>query len=351
MMRVLIVPYEASAALVGGHVTQQTETVHALRRLGVDAEIGSIEDAMSAAVDIVHAFHDIRPLLAVGRPTAKLVVSPIYVPSSVLLGPVVQRGGTRHIAAARLRHAARTIRHARERRVRVADLGAAHAAWEQADMIVVNSHAEAAFLRRDAPALLDPRVAYSGVADTAFVGDPEEGRRLLGVGDEPFVLSVARLEPWKNQLSLALAVRKLPVRLVLVGAVNPGNAYYLAAVRAVLRNVVHVSHIDHAKIPDIHAAAAVHALPSRYETTGLSTLEALAAGRPVVVGRGPCVLEYFDGCAHFCRAGSVHSIRRAVERALEGPLGCETDRARMFSWDRTARELLDAYSTVLGKGS
>ena len=346
-MRVLIVPYEASADIIGGHVTQYNETARALRRLGVDAWIGSVEDAMNAEVDIVHAFHDIRPLLAKGRPRAKLVVSPIYFPISVMLGPVLRRGGARYVAEARLRHAARALRHARERRERVAELRAQHAAWEQTDRVIVNSNAEGELLRRDAPALRDLRVAYSGVADEAFEGDPVEGRRLLGTDEKRLIVSVARVEARKNQLSLALAVRDLPVRLALVGAVLPGNESHLASVRAVLPDVIHVPHVDHALLRHIYAAATVHALPSRYETTGLATLEALAAGRPVVVSGGSCVEEYFKGCARFCNPLSIRSIRRAVADALDGPLGCEQERARSFSWDRTARELVCHYSELI----
>lgn len=346
-MRVLIVPYEASAGLVGGHVTQYNETARALRRLGVDAWIGSIDDALSTEVDIVHAFNDIRPLLARGKPRAKLVVTPIYFPISVMLGPVLRRGGSRYVAEARIRHAARALRHARERRGRVADLRAQHAAWEQADRVIVNSNAEAELLRRDAPALRDLRVAHSGVAQEAFEGDPVEGRRLLGSEDVPVIVSVARVETRKNQLSLALAVRDLSVRLALVGAVLPGNERYMASIRAALPDVIHVPHVEHELLRHVYAAATVHALPSRYETTGLVTLEALAAGSPVVVSGGPCVEEYFKGCARFCNPLSIRSIRRAVLEALDRPLGCEQERARSFSWDRTARELLDHYSELL----
>jgi glycosyltransferase involved in cell wall biosynthesis len=88
----------------------------------------------------------------------------------------------------------------------------------------------------------------------------------------------------------------------------------------------------------------LHALPSWFETTGLSTLEALAAGRPVVVASGPCVAEYFGSCASFCEAASIRSIRRSVERALEGPRGCELELAQNYSWDRTAAALIRAYT-------
>lgn len=346
-MRVALVMYPGIMKLVGGHVTQIEETARALRRRGVDVEIVEIEDAVSdETADVVHAFGDIRPLLALGTPKGRLVASPIYFPRSVLLGPVYSHGGARHVLEARLRHVARAVRHAAERRRRTADLRAMHDAWRQADLIVVHSEAEGELLQRDAGRFERLRVAYSGVADEAFGGDAAEGRRLLGIGDEPFVLSVARVERRKNHLSLALALRGLPVRLVIVGAVLPGNEKRLAEVKRVLPDLVHIPHLEHRLVRHAHSAAVLHALPSWYEVTGLSTLEALAAGRPAVVARGPCVREYFDGCASFCEAGSIRSIRRAVERALEGPLGCEQERARAFSWDRTARELLEAYRGV-----
>jgi glycosyltransferase involved in cell wall biosynthesis len=346
-MRVVLVMYPGISELVGGHVTQHLETALALRRRGVDAVVASPEEALAdREADIVHAFGGIQHLLALGRPRGRLVATPIYFPRSVLYGPVWLRGGVRHVLEARLRHAARAVRHAGERRRRIAGHEADHAAWRQADLVVVNSRAEAALLERDAGRFENLRVAYSGVSGDAFGGDPAEGRRLLGVGDEPFVLSVARVERRKNHLSLALALRGLPVRLVILGAVLPGNEQCFADVRQALPDVVHVPHLDHPLVRHAHAAAALHALPSWYETTGLSTLEALAAGRPVVVAGGPCVREYFDGCASFCRPGSIRSIRRAVEQALEGPRGCELERARAFSWDRTAAELLDAYASV-----
>ncbi len=90
----------------------------------------------------------------------------------------------------------------------------------------------------------------------------------------------------------------------------------------------------------------VHALPSWYETTGLSTLEALAVGTPVVVARGPCVDEYFKGIAHFCEPDDIGSIRAAVLGALEGPTGAEPERARQFSWDSTAVELVGSYDLL-----
>ena len=343
-MRVLVVPYPGSFDVVGGHVTQQLETVRALERAGATARVGSAEDALNGDFDVVHAFGDIGPLLRLGRPKGRLVVSPIYFPRWFVLGPYFQRPGYSHVFATWFRHHAGWLRRPRARCRRRIDFRSMHAALATADVVIVNSSAEASLLRHDAAALPPLRVAYSGVAREAFDGDAAQGRELLGIGEQPFVLSVARVEPRKNTLALALAVRELPYRLVLVGPVLRGNERYLEAIRQATPNVVHVPHLEHHLVRHVHAAAAVHALPSWYETTGLSTLEALATGTPVVVGEGPCVREYFGDCASFCRPASFKSVSRAIVRALDQTAGRERDVARRYSWDRTAQELLRAYA-------
>jgi glycosyltransferase involved in cell wall biosynthesis len=345
-MRVLIVPQPGTFKIVGGHVTQQLETVRALERAGATARIGSVEEALEGDYDVVHCFSDVRPLLRHGRPNGRLVVSPIYWPRSFVLGPHYQRPGYAHMVAKRIRHRAAFLRHPRAKYRRHRDFPAMLAALAAADVLVVNSTAEATLLRRDTrslPPLPPLRIAYSGVAHEAFEGDAAEGRQLLGIGSEPFVLSVARVDPAKNALAIALALRGLPYKFVLVGAVLPGNEPYLDRVRKAAPDLIHVPHLEHHLVRHAHAAAAVHALPSWYETTGLSTLEALAAGTPVVVADGPCEREYFSDCAAFCRPASVKSVRRAILHALARPAGCERDVARRYSWDRTAQELLKAY--------
>jgi glycosyltransferase involved in cell wall biosynthesis len=342
--RILLVPYPGTLDVVGGHVTQQVETARALERAGVAARIGTVEEAIEGDFDIVHFFGDVRPLLSRGRPKGRLVVSPIYFPRSFVLGPHYLRPGYPYAVAKRLRHGAASLRRPLARYGRRRDFREMLGGWAEADLLVVNSIAEAALIRRDARALPPLRVAYSGVSSEAFHGDAARGRAILGIGTEPFVLSAARLEPRKNALAIALALRGLEHRLVLVGAVLPGNERYAEAVRNASPGLLHIPYIEHSLVRHVQAAAAAHVLPSWFETTGLSTLEALAAGTPVVVADGPCEREYFADCAEFCRPVSARSVRRALNRALAGPRGCERDVARRYSWDRTAQELLGAYA-------
>jgi glycosyltransferase involved in cell wall biosynthesis len=347
LMRVCLVPNGRTWAHQGGHRTQQLRTAVALGRAGASVVLGGAQLASSLPFDIVHYFGDPTELVELSRPKGRLVVSPVYFPASVQLGVVERRVGWGSQSWNRFRHALTCTRHPAIRSQQWRDLRASLRALAVADLIVVNSRAEGRLLvddfRRYEPSQKMPpfAVAYSGVDGVFFEGSPERGRKL--VGEEPYVLCVGRPEARKNQLLLCHAMRGVPRRLVLIGQVLPGNERLMEACRHALPSVVHLPHLEPAALADVYAAADVHVLASHYETTGLSTLEAMAAGTPVVVGRGPCVEEYFGGCGSFVDPKNVREIREAIVAALGRPRGCERRMARSYSWERTADELLRAY--------
>lgn len=344
MTRVLLVPYPGTWRIEGGHRTQQLQTARALRRSGVHVAVGDAGLAAGSRFDVVHFFGDPRPLLAHGRPAGRLVVSPVHFPSWIELGPIPWRGEARHRAVERALHLGRGLRHPRSPARRRAELRARLAAVGDADLVVTNSHAEARLLRHDARRPLPGiRVAHSGVDEGFFEASPARGREVAGM--DGFVLCVGRVEPIKNQLSLCRAMRDVRRPLLLVGRVLPGNEAYLAACRRALPSLVHLPHLDREVLRHVYAAADCHVLASWYETTGLATLEALAAGTPCVAGRSPCVEEYFAGAVELADAGDVRGLRAAIDSVLRrGPTGRERDVAASFSWERTAKELCDAYA-------
>jgi glycosyltransferase involved in cell wall biosynthesis len=346
-VRVCLVPGGRSWAHQGGHRTQQLRTAVALKRAGASVMLADAALASSLPFDVVHFFGDPRELLDLGRPSGRLVVSPVYFPASVQLGVVQRRIGWGAEPWNRFRHALTCARHPSLRAGQWDDLRSSLRGLASADLIVVNSRAEGRLLvddfRRYVPDVKLPSfaVAYSGVDEVFFGGSPERGREL--VGHEPFVLCVGRPEARKNQFLLCRAMQRVPRRLVLIGQVLPGNERLMDACRQALPSLIHVPHLEPASLADVYAAADVHVLASHYETTGLSTLEAMAAGTAVVIGRGPCVEEYFGGCGSFVDPKDVKEIRQAILAAVGKPRSCEREMARSYSWERTARELLAAY--------
>jgi glycosyltransferase involved in cell wall biosynthesis len=113
-----------------------------------------------------------------------------------------------------------------------------------------------------------------------------------------------------------------------------------------------ISFIDYMPQQDLvkhYASAEVHALPSWFETTGLTSLEAAALGCKLVVGTGGDTKDYFGSLAWYCSPSKPESIKEALKNAMESPAD-DTLRRKIlkeYTWDRAAEETLIAYKKVL----
>jgi glycosyltransferase involved in cell wall biosynthesis len=174
----------------------------------------------------------------------------------------------------------------------------------------------------------------------AAVDRPERPRHFLYVGDE---------EPRKNLATLLQAYGRYrdlaadPLELVLAGSVDASGP----GVRVERRPSA-------PRLAELYAAAAALVHPSLYEGFGLTPLEAMRLGTPVIAARSPGVVEV---CADAVRyADPRDSAEFAVAMAEIGAdPGLQerlrergSQRARDFSWSSCARAHLDAYSLVVG---
>ena len=83
-------------------------------------------------------------------------------------------------------------------------------------------------------------------------------------------------------------------------------------------------------------------LPSLYEGFGLTCLEAMACGAPVVAADRGALPETCGGAALLFDPTDPPAVADAVERALADPAPLRAagiERAATFSWDRTMSEL------------
>jgi glycosyltransferase involved in cell wall biosynthesis len=96
------------------------------------------------------------------------------------------------------------------------------------------------------------------------------------------------------------------------------------------------------------AAALVH--PALHEGFGLTPLEAMYAGVPVIAARSPGLAETCAGAAIYVDPydadGLAHELARvAADPALRAALAARgRDRAAAFSWQASARAHIEAYS-------
>ncbi|NOY23681.1 MAG: glycosyltransferase family 4 protein [Acidobacteria bacterium] len=164
------------------------------------------------------------------------------------------------------------------------------------------------------------------------------------------VLCVARVEGLKNQLNLVRAMNGLPWTLTLIGAVAPNHNSYLSRVLGEAdENVRYLGQVPQSELPPIYQRERVHVLPSWFETTGLSGLEAAAMGCNIVIAKRGDVTEYFRDMASYCEPDNVDSIREAVRHAYEEPVDAAL-RERILdncTWEKAAEKTLQAYKRVL----
>ena len=166
---------------------------------------------------------------------------------------------------------------------------------------------------------------------------------------EAAVLCVARIEPLKNQLRLIEACKKLKVPLHLVGEASPNHqAYFKRCQAAASAQVTFHGTLPREEVARLMQRFRVHALPSLFETTGLSTLEALGSHCLVVVSAQPIQRELWGQRAFYCEPRRVSSIIGAIRRALSAPpLSHASYVRRRFSWAQGAEKIDDLYRALL----
>ena len=231
--------------------------------------------------------------------------------------------------------------------------------------------------RRDVLALygLDPgRVhAVAHGLDPAFTPEAGGGPALVArarardAPPAPYVLYAAILHPRKNLATLREAMARLaeqgfPHLLVVAGRPAPDGSDVIALERAAVAELPHapgrvvfMGQPSDVQLAALMAGADAYCLPSLYEGFGLTVLEAMACGTPVVVsdrgalpevvGEAGVVVEP-ESCAV---AAALAMLLPDPQRARRlGAAGAE--RAARFTWERTAdgwlQVLLAAGETV-----
>jgi hypothetical protein len=189
-------------------------------------------------------------------------------------------------------------------------------------------------------------VVTNAVDERFFSARPEPFVERYGLRD--FVLCAARVEKRKNQLLLVAALRGTGIPLVIVGQPNP-EEYRELCRRYADANVTFLEALPREELASAYAAAKVHALPGWFETPGLSTLEAAAAGCSIVTTDRGTAREYLGDGAWYCDPKDVVSIRNAVLAAYQAPRAGqlrELVRER-YTWARAAESTLEGYRLAL----
>jgi glycosyltransferase involved in cell wall biosynthesis len=183
-----------------------------------------------------------------------------------------------------------------------------------------------------------------------------ELRARLELGDRRVLLSLSAKRPHKNLAALIRALALIPAErrplLVLPGYPTDHEIELREHARAagVSEDVRFFGWLGGAEIEGLWVIADGFVFPSLYEGFGMPVLEAMARGVPVACSNASSLPEVVDDAALLFDPHDEAAIAHALERLLGEQAEADRlrsaglERAREFSWERTAALTLASYA-------
>ncbi len=204
-------------------------------------------------------------------------------------------------------------------------------------------------------------VIHEGVSAEFFqAADPVclQGLDGLPPPGTPFVMATGKISPRKNIQGLIQAMSSLsdaiPHHLVLVGGDGWGmdEVYKQLDDTAFNARVHFPGYVTDRQLRALYASASVYVHPSLYEGFGLTVLEAMAAGCPVVTSNICSLPEVAGDAALLVDPLDINALAEAIEAI------CRDDnlmneltrkgnvRAGSFQWDACATQVSGVYQAI-----
>jgi glycosyltransferase involved in cell wall biosynthesis len=180
--------------------------------------------------------------------------------------------------------------------------------------------------------------------------------------DYPFLLYAGNIRRHKNvprlveafavvREQLAQHAKYSDLRLVIIGdTISQYPEVRQAVIKSKMEHQVRfLGFVPFETLRCFYESAAAFVFPSRYEGFGLPPLEAMACGTPVVTSNVSSLPEVVGDAAILVKPENVFDIARGIREVLtDEALRADLirrgyEQAARFSWERTARQVLDIY--------
>jgi glycosyltransferase involved in cell wall biosynthesis len=343
----------------GGDTVQLEQTALNLRKLGVEVDIYLTDQEIDySKYDLLHFFNIIRPadvIYHAKRSRKPYVISTIFVE----YGNVKEQGRGGLIGLVKkffpgdmfeyIKTIGRAVKNGEKIMSKEYFLlghgGAIRYVANHAAMLLPNSESEYRRLSTKYNLNKAYRVVPNGINKALTEKKYPENTRYKNA-----IICMGRIESRKNQLALIRALNDTEYRLFIHGKPSPNNMKYFEQCKAeAATNVTIGGHLETEELYTAYSNAKVHVLPSYFETTGLSSLEAAVMGCNLVVTDKGDTRDYFKDDAWYCEPDNVSSIKKAVDEAFSASYNPAFKERilRDYTWERAAEETLAAYKQVL----
>ncbi len=218
---------------------------------------------------------------------------------------------------------------------------------EESKYIIVDSHST----KSDGVNLLSiPSskliVIYPGVSQIFVKKNRQDSQKILNKYKikQPYLLCVGTREPRKNLdktiEAFKIINRDYDISLVIVGKLGWGIDRKPNDER-----IIFLGYVPDTDLPYLYSETDCFVYPSLYEGFGFPVLEALSCGAKVVTSKEGSLKEVGGKFTIYVDPESLSSIVDGIEKALKSKQESEKAMlwAKSFTWEKTAREVLEVY--------
>jgi len=353
-MKILMINRSTAFSVPGGDTVQMIETANSIRKLGITVDIRLANESIDySGYDLIHFFNIIRPSNISGhvkKAQLPFVISTIFVDYTEIdrkLGSPALKIASKLLGSDRLEYLkgiARWIIN-NEKFVDYSYLIKGHKRSVEkllntASVLLPNSDCEYNRLK-ERYNFKNEYIKVPNAVSEDFYVDPST---IVKEG----IVCVARIEALKNQLNLVSAVKGINTTLKIIGKPAPNHMeYYEKCKENAPENVEFLGQLEKSEIIGELDKAKVHVLPSWFETTGLSTLEAAARNCSIVITKKGDTQEYFGNKAWYCDPENIDSIREALVSALNDDSQLHNFIKENYTWDKAALKTVEAYHRAI----
>lgn len=189
----------------------------------------------------------------------------------------------------------------------------------------------------------------------------ELAKRMATLQNKKYVLSLGSRDPRKNIARLLAAWNNIPENIkdgrVLALAGKADKVFSKEEIPTIPQGVLFLGYVSDDQLFDLYSQADAFVFPSIYEGFGLPPLEAMSCGTPVLVSHVTSLPEVCGDAALYCNPYDLDDISDKLIKVLtDKSLVIELrkrgiERAKCFSWEKSARQLVDIFDEVLYKKS
>jgi len=178
---------------------------------------------------------------------------------------------------------------------------------------------------------------------------------------KPYLLFVSTIEPRKNINAIISAFNFLKQRykvehqLVLIGKKGWNYEPIFTAIQnsPCKDEIHHLDYLSNELVALFYSKADVFLYPSHYEGFGLPVLEAMKLGTPVITSNTSSIPEVTGNAAILIDPNDYMQLAEAILQVIsdsqlrQNLINKGKIRADLFSWERTAKETLKAYKSII----